>query len=111
VGAAAAAQCALHDSLLDHPSELDMKEILYIQAGSLANHIGTHFWNTQESYFTYDAVDANEDVAEPEVEHDRSFLEGETRQVCVLLLVCMSAEWKNEPALGRSDVLSQGLDL
>lgn len=27
-----------------------MKEIIYVQAGSYANHIGTHFWNTQESY-------------------------------------------------------------
>jgi len=27
-----------------------MKEILYIQAGSQANYVGTHFWNTQEGY-------------------------------------------------------------
>lgn len=27
-----------------------MKEIIYVQAGTYANHIGTHFWNTQESY-------------------------------------------------------------
>lgn len=31
-----------------------MREILYIQAGNLSNHIGTHFWNTQQEYFTYD---------------------------------------------------------
>jgi hypothetical protein len=31
-----------------------MREIIYIQAGSLPNYAGTHCWNTQESYFTYD---------------------------------------------------------
>ncbi|KAF9225313.1 tubulin nucleotide-binding domain-like protein [Gyrodon lividus] len=31
-----------------------MREIVYIQAGSLSNYTGTHYWNTQESYFTYD---------------------------------------------------------
>ncbi|OBZ75032.1 Protein dml-1 [Grifola frondosa] len=49
-----------------------MKEILYIQAGSLSNFVGTHFWNTQESYFTY------EDGEEPIAHHDRSFREGIT---------------------------------
>ncbi|KAH9893938.1 tubulin nucleotide-binding domain-like protein [Cubamyces lactineus] len=49
-----------------------MKEILYVQAGPLANFIGTHFWNTQESYFTYG------DGEEPVVHHDRSFREGLT---------------------------------
>ncbi|OCH91306.1 mtDNA inheritance protein Dml1 [Obba rivulosa] len=51
-----------------------MKEILYIQAGTLANHIGTHFWNTQESYFTY------EEGEDPIVTHDISFREGLTRK-------------------------------
>uniref|UniRef100_A0A8H7XJ48 Tubulin nucleotide-binding domain-like protein n=1 Tax=Psilocybe cubensis TaxID=181762 RepID=A0A8H7XJ48_PSICU len=27
-----------------------MKEIIYLQAGKLANYTGTHFWNAQESY-------------------------------------------------------------
>ncbi|KAJ3476453.1 hypothetical protein NLI96_g11147 [Meripilus lineatus] len=49
-----------------------MKEIIYIQAGNFANHIGTHFWNTQESYFTY------EEGEDPIVEHDISFREGRT---------------------------------
>ncbi|KAF8846005.1 tubulin nucleotide-binding domain-like protein [Paxillus ammoniavirescens] len=31
-----------------------MREIIYIQAGSIPNYAGTHYWNTQESYFTYD---------------------------------------------------------
>ncbi|KAJ7101530.1 Misato segment II tubulin-like domain-containing protein [Mycena belliarum] len=47
-----------------------MKEILYIQAGSQANYIGTHFWNTQESYFTY------EDEEAPATSHGISFREG-----------------------------------
>ncbi|KAJ7846892.1 Misato segment II tubulin-like domain-containing protein [Mycena olivaceomarginata] len=47
-----------------------MKEILYIQAGEQANYIGTHFWNTQESYFTY------EDGEDSETDHGISFREG-----------------------------------
>ncbi|KAJ7644693.1 Misato segment II tubulin-like domain-containing protein [Roridomyces roridus] len=47
-----------------------MKEILYIQAGTQANYTGTHFWNTQESYFTYG------DEPDSEVCHDVSFREG-----------------------------------
>ena len=53
-----------------------MKEILYIQAGTLPNYVGTHFWNTQESYFQYDGdADAN-GTDEPEINHDISFREG-----------------------------------
>ncbi|KAG5220238.1 mtDNA inheritance, partitioning of the mitochondrial organelle [Salix suchowensis] len=51
-----------------------MREILYIQAGSFANYTGTHFWNTQEEYFTYD------DETEPLVNHDISFREGIDRR-------------------------------
>ncbi|KAJ7648544.1 Misato segment II tubulin-like domain-containing protein [Mycena rosella] len=47
-----------------------MKEILYIQAGSQANYAGTHFWNTQESYFTYGEEE------DAEVSHGISFREG-----------------------------------
>ncbi|KAI9465930.1 tubulin nucleotide-binding domain-like protein [Lactarius psammicola] len=47
-----------------------MKEIIYIQAGNLSNHIGTHFWNAQQSYFTYKEGD------EVLVDHDVSFREG-----------------------------------
>ncbi|KAJ7505868.1 Misato segment II tubulin-like domain-containing protein [Mycena galericulata] len=47
-----------------------MKEILYIQAGEPANYIGTHFWNTQESYFTYG------DEGDSEICHGISFREG-----------------------------------
>lgn len=57
---------------------MTMREILYIQAGSPSNHIGTHFWNAQESYFTY----GDDDEAEqPLVEHDRSFREGMNNRV------------------------------
>ncbi|TBU44587.1 tubulin nucleotide-binding domain-like protein [Dichomitus squalens] len=46
------------------------KEILYVQAGTFANFVGTHFWNAQEGYFTYSHDE------EPAVYHDRSFREG-----------------------------------
>lgn len=47
-----------------------MKEIIYIQAGNISNHVGTHFWNAQQSYFTY------REGEEVLVEHDVSFREG-----------------------------------
>ncbi|KAH8101289.1 tubulin nucleotide-binding domain-like protein [Cristinia sonorae] len=49
-----------------------MKEIIYIQAGSISNYVGTHFWNAQETYFTYEEGD------DPYVNHDVSFREGQT---------------------------------
>lgn len=53
-----------------------MKEILYIQAGTLPNFAGTHFWNTQESYFQYfPAADAAE-ADEPGINHCVSYREG-----------------------------------
>ena len=64
-----------------------MKEILYIQAGSLANYIGTHFWNTQETYLSFE---------EPEnstIRHDVSFkevLHGPT--VCTLVFVLLTTQ-------------------
>ncbi|KND92636.1 Protein DML1 [Tolypocladium ophioglossoides CBS 100239] len=30
-----------------------MREIITLQLGNLSNYTATHFWNTQESYFTY----------------------------------------------------------
>lgn len=30
-----------------------MREVVTLQLGNLANHTATHFWNAQESYFTY----------------------------------------------------------
>ena len=52
-----------------------MKEIIYVQAGNISNHIGTHFWNAQQSYFTYGE---GEDVL---VDHDVSFREGVSPRV------------------------------
>ncbi|KAF8891004.1 Misato segment II tubulin-like domain-containing protein [Infundibulicybe gibba] len=48
-----------------------MKEIIYIQAGTLANYTGTHFWNTEQTYFTY-----GNDAPEPLTTHDISFRAG-----------------------------------
>ncbi|KAF2624888.1 protein DML1 [Macroventuria anomochaeta] len=47
-----------------------MHEIVTLQFGSQSNYLGTHFWNTQESYFTY--------PPEPEsaVDHDIHFRAG-----------------------------------
>jgi hypothetical protein len=70
-----------------------MREILYIQAGPLANHIGTHFWNTQEAYqtqaqaqsstSTFQARNRGEVEVEDEsfVDHDISFSESRTSKV------------------------------
>lgn len=52
-----------------------MKEIIYIQAGNFANHVGSHFWNAQESYFTY------REGTDSIVDHDISFREGQTLKV------------------------------
>jgi len=58
-----------------------MKEILYIQAGTLPNFVGTHFWNTQESYFQYDGDAGADETGEPEISHDISFREGMSQKV------------------------------
>jgi len=47
-----------------------MREIITLQLGSQANHVGTHFWNTQESYFTYGSQE------ESPVDHDIHFRAG-----------------------------------
>ncbi|KAH0837910.1 hypothetical protein J3R83DRAFT_6141 [Lanmaoa asiatica] len=44
-----------------------MREIIHIQAGSLSNYTGTHYWNTQENYFVYD---------EDDIDYNISFKEG-----------------------------------
>lgn len=54
-----------------------MREIIYVQAGSLSNYAGTHFWNTQENYFVYDEdeislTDYNISFKEGHDEHVRS---------------------------------------
>ncbi|PYI27024.1 protein dml1 [Aspergillus indologenus CBS 114.80] len=47
-----------------------MHEIITLQLGQRANYLATHFWNLQESYFTY-----NEDEESP-VDHDVHFRPG-----------------------------------
>ncbi|KAI9261367.1 tubulin domain-containing protein [Helicostylum pulchrum] len=52
-----------------------MREILTIQLGSIANHVGTHFWNAQEEYFNYS--ESNESHTQ-ELNHDVLYRSGET---------------------------------
>ncbi|KAF2143481.1 uncharacterized protein K452DRAFT_269038 [Aplosporella prunicola CBS 121167] len=47
-----------------------MHEIVTLQFGQQSNYLGTHFWNTQESYFTYDSQ------TESPVDHDVHFRPG-----------------------------------
>ena len=54
---------------------------MYIQAGTLPNFVGTHFWNTQESYFQYDGDADTNEIDEPEINHDISFREGVSPKV------------------------------
>lgn len=53
-----------------------MKEIIYIQAGTSANYIGTHFWNTQEDYLGDDGVQVEHDSDSAMYDWDVSFREG-----------------------------------
>lgn len=41
-----------------------MREIITLQLGQLSNYTATHFWNAQESYFTYSQGE------EPLVDHN-----------------------------------------
>jgi hypothetical protein len=47
-----------------------MHEIVTLQFGQQANYLGTHYWNSQESYFTYAGQE------ESPVDHDISFRAG-----------------------------------
>lgn len=47
-----------------------MHEIITLQLGQRANYLATHFWNTQESYFTYSSDE------ESIVDHDIHFRPG-----------------------------------
>ncbi|OJJ45581.1 hypothetical protein ASPZODRAFT_133421 [Penicilliopsis zonata CBS 506.65] len=47
-----------------------MHEIITLQLGQRANYLATHFWNLQESYFTYNESE------EPLVDHDVHFRPG-----------------------------------
>jgi hypothetical protein len=50
-----------------------MREVVTIQLGTQSNYVGTHFWNAQESYFTYPPDPPSE------VDHDVHFRPGVTR--------------------------------
>lgn len=50
-----------------------MHEIITLQFGQQANYLGTHYWNIQESYFTYSDGAAEEPSP---VNHDVSFRPG-----------------------------------
>ncbi|RCI14121.1 hypothetical protein L249_7915 [Ophiocordyceps polyrhachis-furcata BCC 54312] len=45
-----------------------MREIITLQLGNFSNYTTTHFWNAQESYFTYD--DENDHQAPSPVDHN-----------------------------------------
>lgn len=47
-----------------------MKEIIHIRAGNLSNFIGTHYFNTLESYF------ASKEHLSEEIAHGVSFRDG-----------------------------------
>jgi hypothetical protein len=47
-----------------------MREIITLQLGQQSNYLATHFWNTQESYFTYG------DAEESPVDHNIHFRPG-----------------------------------
>ncbi|KAK1751859.1 tubulin nucleotide-binding domain-like protein [Echria macrotheca] len=50
-------------------SKIKMHEIITLQFGQQSNYLATHFWNTQESYFTY-AEEGQTQAEESAVDHD-----------------------------------------
>lgn len=50
-----------------------MREIITLQLGQQSNYLATHFWNAQESYFTYS--DGDDQDPSP-VDHDVHFRPG-----------------------------------
>lgn len=55
------------------------KEIIYIHTAT--GYLATHFFNTQEAYFTYDRQEKEEHDRNLEIDHDLSFREGLTPDV------------------------------
>jgi Misato Segment II tubulin-like domain len=58
-----------------------MHEIVSIQSGSSANYLGTHFWNAQDTYQTYEdpapsSTGSTSIAAAPLVDHDVHFRAG-----------------------------------
>ena len=48
--------------------------VITLQVGHYANHVGAHFWNTQEASFVY----STQDVTHLEVNHGVLFRQGVT---------------------------------
>ena len=46
-----------------------MREIIYVQAGTTANYVGTHFWNEQDYYATLETSGDEEE----RIDHAKSF--------------------------------------
>ncbi len=46
-----------------------MREIIYVQAGTTANYVGTHFWNGQDYYATLDVEGDDHE----RIDHAKSF--------------------------------------
>ncbi|KAF2899962.1 hypothetical protein ILUMI_06229 [Ignelater luminosus] len=75
------------------------REILSLQFGHYSNFIGTHWWNTQETSFEYNAT------SPAEINHDILFREGSTRSGQVtftprLLLVDLKGSLRTLPERG-----------
>ena len=61
--------------------------VITLQVGHYANHVGTHFWNTQEASFVYAADSTTQDVAHLEVNHGVLFRQGVTPRGEVSMIV------------------------
>ncbi|KAI9167323.1 Protein DML1 [Paramyrothecium foliicola] len=71
--AAVAASCdmlACVDTVRPSSVLHNMREIVTLQLGQLSNYVATHFWNAQESYFTYAGQDQSP------VDHDVHWRQG-----------------------------------
>lgn len=53
-----------------------MHELLHVQLGPRANHLGTHAWNIAESHFAYSDTDTDYDI-----DHGVDWREGFGREV------------------------------
>ncbi|XP_052866490.1 protein misato [Anopheles cruzii] len=77
-----------------------VREVLTFQLGHYANHVGTHWWNIQESSFNYDPL------AEPsDIDHAVLYREGATRERQMtftprLLMVDLAGTLRHLPRAG-----------
>lgn len=55
------------------PGNDQMREIIYVQAGTTANYVGTHFWNSQDYYATLDVEGDVEADEHERIDHEKSF--------------------------------------